>query len=312
MEHTIEKPLGEGLSSSNSIIFSSGIGVRDSVSSSISWLEILNLAANPQNVPKTQAHWILPNDCPIRKRYSAEYSLFGLLWADIDEAPAEGISAVAGALLPSTPYLIYATKSATFEAQKCRVLIPLAHQVEFSTWLFNQNNLNKVLAKANIEADSCNLNPAQVLFLPNRGVYYNHNHRVGLFKAKAPPKATHPPHTMALQKPIQPRSTPPGIDRFKSAYSVADILRMANYEQCPHDPMRWRHPASESGSYSATISPKTGRVHSLSSADPLYTEGGGRGAHDAFSAFCVLSCDGDMSLAVYRAANEWLSEVTNG
>ncbi len=312
MEHTTEKPLEKGYSS-NSIIFSSGYGVTGQVSAELIWAEILNLAANPQDVEKLQARWILPNDCPIRRRYNAEYSMFGLLWADIDQPPSGGLDAVAGALLPSTPYLIYTTKSATFDMQKCRILLPLWGRVDFETWLYCQGKLNKTLAKAGISFDSCNLNPAQILFLPNRGVHYKHNHRVGLFEAKARTATPHTP-TMAEVKPTQPRSTPPGgsvIDRFNAAYSVADILRMANYDQCPFDPMRWRHPNSESGSYSATINPKTGRVHSLSSADPLYTGGGGIGAHDAFSAFCVLLCDGNMRTAVYEAANKWL-EVRHG
>lgn len=237
-----------------------------------------------------------------------------MLWADIDNPPSGALDGVVRALKQSTPFLIYTTKSATFEAQKCRILMPLLQTVDFETWLYCQGKLNKTLLNsAGIKADPCNLNPSQILFLPNKGAYYNHNHRVGFLKEKTRAVAIHHP-TMAEVKPIQPRSTPPGgsvIDRFNVAYSVADILRQAGYSQCPYDPLKWRHPNSESGSYSATINPKTGRVHSLSSADPLYTGGGGVGAHDAFGAFCVLLCDGDMRLAVYKAANEML-EVCHG
>ena len=271
MKYTTEKSLGQGLSS-NFITFSSGIGVTGQVSCEVTWSAILPLATNPQNVPKAHARWILPNDCPIRKRHNAEYSNFGMLWADIDNPPSEGISAVIGALRSSTPFLIYTTKSATFDMQKCRVLIPLLQTVDFETWLLNQNNLNKVLGKAGIEADPCSLNPAQILFLPNRGAHYNHKVHRGLFEAKVSAVATHHTPTMALHKPTQSRATQASgspIDRFKSAYSVADILQQARYIQHPHDPLRWRHPASESGSYSATINHSTGRVHTLSSCDPL-------------------------------------------
>ena len=235
--------------------------VADSVSSEVNWSDILDLATNPQNVSKTQARWVLPNNCPIRRRYNSEHSNFGMLWADIDNPPSGGLDGVVRALKQSTPFLIYTTKSATFEAQKCRILMPLLQTVDFETWLYCQGKLNKTLLNsAGIKADPCNLNPSQILFLPNKGAYYNHNHRVGFLKEKTRAVAIHHP-TMAEVKPIQPRSTPPGgsvIDRFNVAYSVADILRQAGYSQCPYDPLKWRHPNSESGSYSATINPKAG------------------------------------------------------
>ena len=51
---------------------------------------------------------------------------------------------------------------------------------------------------------------------------------------------------------------------------------------------------------------QNGRVHSLSSADPLYTCGGGVGAHDAFSAFTVLYHYGDEKKAIINACNTWI------
>jgi hypothetical protein len=45
----------------------------------------------------------------------------------------------------------------------------------------------------------------------------------------------------------------------------------------------------------------------MSSNDPLYTGGGGVGAHDAFSAFCVLFAGGDQPAALKLAGEQWLS-----
>lgn len=73
------------------------------------------------------------------------------------------------------------------------------------------------------------------------------------------------------------------IHAFNAAYSVEDILVQAGYDQRGK---HFRHPNSETGSFSASV--KDGRVHTLSSADPLYTGGGGGGAHDPFSAFEAL------------------------
>ncbi len=316
MNTTLSNPLGKGICSNNCITFSAGKGVTSSVTAQISFNKIIQLADNPPNVEKSLAYWILPNDAPHRKRKCSETAQFGMMWADIDNPPSEGIDAVVGALKPSTPFLAYTTKSATFDVQKCRVLIPLEHVVNCETWLRHQNKLNAVLSAAGIEPDDCNLNPAQILFLPNRGVFYANLYREGLFTPKETNKS---PPTMASQAshkeecPISGQSKKGGrvIDRFKAAYSVQDVLQQAHYQQNPRNPLQWRHPRSESGSYSATINPSTGRVHSLSSADPLYTGGGGVGAHDAFSAFCVLFCNGDMRLAVWKAANEML-EVAHG
>lgn len=306
MTNTISNPLGKGTGSAHSITFSTGCGVADSVSSSVNWAEILELARNPQSIEKNNARWILPNDSPARKIKNTEYSHFGVLWADIDKPPKGGLDEVISALNPQTPYLAYATKSATINLQKCRILVPLLNPFDFGSWLHNQKRLNAVLEGAGIGVDSCNLKPNQILFLPNRGEHYAYRHREGLFNAK-PLQAERPvPYTPPTTASISP-SRGGVIDRFNVAYSVADILRQAGYDQCPSNPLQWRHPRSESGSYSASIDPSTGRVHSLSSRDPLYTGGGGQGAHDSFSAFQVLFCGGRQRRAVYEAANFWLS-----
>jgi archaellum biogenesis ATPase FlaH len=92
------------------------------------------------------------------------------------------------------------------------------------------------------------------------------------------------------------------IDAFNASYIVQEVLLQAGYDQRGD---LYRHPYSESGSFSASV--KGQRVHSLSSADPLYTEGGGVGAHDAFSAFTVLCHNGDTNSAIKDACNYWLN-----
>lgn len=319
MTNTLSNPLGKGTCNHNSIIFSCGVGVQSPVSKQILWGNVINLAKNPQNVEKKLASWILPNNSPVRKRQNAKCSEFGLIWVDVDNPPSGGIDSVIKTLIKSAPYLAYTTKGATESVQKCRVLIPLSEALDFGSWLHNQKRLNAVLEGAGIEADSCNLNPAQILFLPNRGCYYAYKHREGLFNAKPSqegnPTPNHPP-SMASISSMQPRTAPSRggvIDRFKASFSVSDILQQAGYAQNPYNPLQWRHPRSESGSFSASIDPSTGRVHSLSSRDPLWTGGGGVGAHDSFSVFCVLFCDNNQRLAVYKAANEMLAKgVSNG
>ena len=107
--------------------------------------------------------------------------------------------------------------------------------------------------------------------------------------------------TIKRRAELRASDTPDTIGAFNRSYSVQELLLKARYDQAGDT---FRHPNSESGSYSASV--KSGRVHSLSSKDPLYTEGGGVGAHDAFSVFTVLWCGGEQSDALKLAGDEWL------
>lgn len=91
------------------------------------------------------------------------------------------------------------------------------------------------------------------------------------------------------------------MDAFNAAYSVEEILELAGYARRGD---KFRHPASKSGSYSASV--KNGRVHTLSTDDPLFTKGKGVGAHDAFSVFQELAHGGDRRAALIDAGTQWL------
>ena len=86
------------------------------------------------------------------------------------------------------------------------------------------------------------------------------------------------------------------IAAFNADYTFSDVLTPKGYDQKGDT---FRHPKSESGSYSASV--KDERIHSLSTADLLYTGGGG--AHDVFSAFAVLYHGGDTGAALTDAGD---------
>ena len=70
----------------------------------------------------------------------------------------------------------------------------------------------------------------------------------------------------------------------------------------------FRHPNSESGSFSATVrldDKGVLRVHTLSTSDPLYSNG--KGAHDAFSVYTELEHGGDRKVAILEAGNNLLT-----
>ncbi len=94
------------------------------------------------------------------------------------------------------------------------------------------------------------------------------------------------------------------IDAFNAKYSPHDWMIQAGYDQRGD---AFRHPNSQTGNYSANVRlDDVGelRVHSFSSADPLFTAG--KGAHDAFSTFCTLVHGSDINSALKDAGDNLL------
>jgi hypothetical protein len=92
------------------------------------------------------------------------------------------------------------------------------------------------------------------------------------------------------------------IGAFNHSYTPQEWLIKAGYAQRGNS---FRHPHSETGNYSATVrQDESGiwRVNTLSSSDPLYTDG----AHDAFSTFCTLFHGGDRNAALKDAGDNLL------
>ena len=289
------------------------------------------LVDNPQMVDKDKAQWIIPSTLPTRNfRKQEESGKFCLLWADLDKdaVPIADVKECVSCLPSATHQLnnfeIYSSRSATKDKQKGRIIIPLAEPLCFADWVICQEILNDYLENAGISPDRTSQRAAQLCYLPNRGDFYeSHSERKGIMfnpnvlwaveiAAKRKTLADNTANLevsrqaaaecrKALKISLNVNGRPDTIGAFNSAYSVQEILLKAGYFQ--HGDT-FRHPASESGSYSASV--KDGRVHSLSSGDPLYTGGSGIGAHDAFSAFTVLMHSGNRDEALKDAGDNML------
>lgn len=233
----------------------------------LSWSQVQEFVDNPQQVDKKYARWIIPS-CVLSRsaeeqRQKGQYSM---LWFDFDEASKtlEEIAEITNKI--GAAYELYTSRSATELTQKCRLLIPLKSQASFTDWHFMQKTINDWFDKHGVKPDRANKKANQLCYLPNKGTYY---------------KAIHKRHGEALTpfRAIEPMTD---ISMFNSIYKVEDILQAALYR---HDGKNnWRHPESESGSYSASV--KDGRVFTLSDSDPLANKDGK--AHDAFSAYETL------------------------
>ncbi len=284
------------------------------------------LTDNPQRVDKSEAQWLIPSSLPSRTfKQQEEQGQFHLLWADIDKDPPT-LDDLHGKLcfeiIECIDHEIYTSRSARKDYQKSRILIPLDKPLSGADWLLCQKILNDKLEASDIVPDRRSEGCAQLCYLPNRGLFYDsRSSRDGVLfdpmdswsteiaekrtqRAKAIAEAEkRKAEAKAKREARSHLNDGSPINAFNTAFSVGDILIQAGYDQDGNRDC-YRHPQSESGSFSASV--QNGRVHSLSSADPLYTDGSGVGAHDAFSAFTVLFHHGNQNKAIKDAGDNWL------
>lgn len=90
------------------------------------------------------------------------------------------------------------------------------------------------------------------------------------------------------------------IEAFNQQADFASIIEPHGYE--PRGRNRWMWPGSSTRVAGVVQVPRTGRLFSHHPNDPLYTGGPGGGAHDAFSAWCILEHAGNVPKAVKTAA----------
>lgn len=279
--------------------------------------EILQMVENPPSVPKKKSQWLIPSSLPSRKfNIQREQGQYWMLWADIDD-PARWFSQYVGALEDlGCNYVIYTTKSATIGQLKVRMLLPLAKPLSGWDWLLAQECLSEYLYLCGINADHATHGSAQLCYLPNRGRFYQHDIELNKTwfdpceywgeamvcreqeKKQAEQQAAQRKRQSEAKRSarVQTGFVSP-ITEFCDQFTVEEILEQADYDR---KGSTFRHPNSQSGNYSASV--KNGRVRSLSDSDPLYTTG----AHDSFSAFCVLFHGGNKSQALKDACNNWI------
>ena len=288
--------------------------------------QIRRMVDNPPSVDKALGQWLIPSSLPSRVfAEQEERGQFHMLWADLDRnaPPLDIVQAFLDGTLNGADWEIYHSRSATRENPKSRILIPCSKPLLGGDWITAQTVLADLLRADGIEPDMVACRTAQLCFLPNRGQLYDtRSRRAGrhfdpasawsevisaMQERQAAAEAAlkrERDYRAERRAALQASDThrPSLIDAFNMAFSVVDILLQAGYRQRGDT---FCHPNSSSGSYSASV--RNGRVHSLSMSDPLYTNGGGVGAHDAFSAFAVLFHQGNRNAALIDAGDNWLT-----
>lgn len=302
----------------------------------VTWAEIQAMVDTPSSVPKPQAQWVIPSTLSSRSKLKQRAEgQYWMLWADFDTDP-KPISEIAIALDFTVlgldvNYEQYSSSSATSKVQKSRALVPLAQPLSGVDWVLCQRVFNELMRKARLHPDPVTERENQICYLPNRGEFYEKaGRRDGInfdpfnawsgqieeMRTTAAREADEARRLKERQEEARKRrqemraaSGTLGlemIEAFNQVYTPETFLIDAGYEQRGDT---FSHPGSKSGSFSASVKADADgvlRVHSLSSSDPLYTGGGGGGAHDAFSTFTVLKHGGDVSLAAKDAGDNWL------
>lgn len=145
---------------------------------SISLREIIVMVRKPWRVRKENGLWVIPHDNLSSSGREKEVlaledgeTRWHFLWGDIDEdAP---ISEVNNRIQQfDANYIIYSSKSATPRHRKWRIILPLAKPVPCSVFCDLQEALNEFISE--LSPDSASERCNQILFLPNKGEYYDY------------------------------------------------------------------------------------------------------------------------------------------
>lgn len=287
----------------------------------IGYSDIVALVDKPQQVDKSQAQWLIPSSYQSRNfKEQEQHGRYFCLWADLDQRPftLSVLETILKDIIPSD-YEIYNTSSANVDNQKARILIPLTEPLNFADWSMSQQVLNNELERLKVIPDRANERAAQLCYLPNRGKFYgSRSQRDGYFfnplvawsneiTVKRDELATQQAEiSKAKQLATEKRAAlklsdaPNLIAAFNLAYTPDEFLLAAGYAQKGNG---FRHINSETGNYSASL--LNGRVNTLSSNDPLFSNG--QGAHDAFSCFTVLVHGDDKDAALRDAGDNLLT-----
>ncbi len=143
--------------------------------------DIHQMMVNPTAVAKETAQWVIFSD------YKNEYGRDGAeqrkhgryfsLWADIDDAQGltcNEITSLAWAFTGGAETRVYASRSATEDNQRSRIIIPLSVTVNADDFELLQEVLNNKLTGHLLIPDDANESCNQICFLPNKGEFYTH------------------------------------------------------------------------------------------------------------------------------------------
>ena len=296
--------------------------------------EIVELVRDPPSVPKEQGRWFVPScyreadgRSHARQWHAGE---FHWLVADMDRGSPtmEAVASAVAEALGGVSRLIYATRSATPETMKWRVLLLLARPLTGAGYADTQAAFFDLLAAQGIECDRALSRPGQLVYLPNRGDWYQHQiHKAARLdltpshplaqRVTADRKAREDAERQAMarrakrlaERKERGSEGPSPVDAYNARTDLAALLE--SYGWTPARNGRdFRSPFQTSRTFATRVmgeGPGETWV-SLSSSDAGqgfgFTTKSGATAGDAFDLFTHFEHGGDMNAALREIGDE--------
>jgi hypothetical protein len=337
-----------------SVAFCTGFGMRDTNAltlsngkpnpspdagkpyGTINGKQIVRLVKNAPALPKDEAQWFIPSTYHDHDARTAEaqfnHGNFGWLPIDIDDGNldlSEVKEAICG-LLPGISVIIYSTRSSTPQDRRWRVLVPLATFPPGADYVATLRAFHELVLDQSIgTVIPCGgiLNEKQIIYLPNRGDFYEYEiikgERLNLTPdhpiiqrreknrrrdAKATAEATAEAKARGEKRERERLANQAGespVDAFNAAHDVEDLLQRYGYTR-QGSSNHWRSPQQTSGSFAT----KCDGDHwvSLSGSDAAAGIGNvsrsGFRYGDAFDLFVFYEHGGDFTAAVRAYGKE--------
>lgn len=290
----------------------------------LDWQQFGDMLSTPPSVAKEAAQWVIFSELATRVAdEQRSEGRFHALWCDIDDAQGRTIAetaqlacdAVGGAQL-----VCYASRSATEENQKARIVIPLARLVGGADFEAMQKVLNDRLEANGLIPDRATERANQVAYLPNRGQLYAHAQLKGarldacaVFAADLDAERQRLQAEEQRQQEAREQSRLNAINRiasgctspveaFKDAYDLELMLATFGYRKRG---TRYLSPLSTSGVAGVTIKDGSNWVSSHGSdvSAGIGKVSGSQCSGDVFDLFVFFEHGGDYRAAV-KAAGE--------
>lgn len=290
--------------------------------------QIIYLMQNPQQVDKSLAWWFIPSDYRgPDARYNERQKESGrahALVVDVDKgnlALEELLRACAG-IVGSFQTLVYSSRGSAAHNRKWRVIFPLAKPIPGADYSYYERALRLGLSQVGVACDPSLDNLNQLVYLPNRGDYYEYHLQDGPRLVFEFQDGMHPLKRWALEykdddaqvqgQPSLEGSRSP-LGAFRRKHSIESLLLAYDCSPSPHNPDLWRYNNQTSQHYGAIrLMRYFDGDRWVSRSDTFNQLGAGRAttngsrSGDAFDLYVAFSCGHNWELA-FKYAEQCLA-----
>ena len=280
---------------------------------------IVAMVENPQSLAKQDAPWFLPTSYRAHdaRQYEAQRRRgeFHLLVLDIDRGNLflDELKGILTKVIGLAAYLVYATKSATKDNRKWRVLIPVNSPISGEDYEETAKAFMLEMEQASLGRlilDPAAARPAQVFYLPNRGDHYEYAIISGEYlydpPVQTPPaRLAVPVSTKAMPKqPTESKSNGGNvrlcIQKFNDTHDLVEQMHRYGYVRNGNT-NDFRSPLQTTESYATRVYPDSKKWVSHSGSDAAAGLGSAKGNFvwgDAFDLYRHYEHGGSFESAI--------------